>query len=75
MKELIKNYISLRFMEDEYGSISRIEHNKEQFAAHLENAIVIVLRDLIDKNSFKTSNGELVIDVQDVELIIKELEQ
>jgi hypothetical protein len=75
MKELIKKYISVRFMEDEYGSVSRIEHTKEQFTAHLENAVVIVLRDLIDRNNFTTSNGELVIDVQDVELIIKDLEQ
>ena len=75
MKQIIDNYIRSEYGEDKYGEMERIEMTREQLLAHLSNLSINLLQHLVDNKSFYTSNGEFVVDVQDIEAYIKVLEQ
>lgn len=75
MKHIIDKYIRSEYGEDKYGEMERAEMTREQLLAHLSNLSINILQHLVDNESFYTSNGELVVDVQDIKADIKDLEK
>lgn len=77
MKEVLTvlDYIYYHCREEDFGEVERVELTKTQLATHLTEITIRKLDELIDTWSYIDTNGTQVVNIQDIEAMIKDLKE